>query len=125
MFNQYKITIIKAGENIDYTCELTNKVVYRVRYIICPCGVVYPEPIVVQNSTIDVSLFVEGGTFVETSTIYKSSSSDPDFSELIAQLSEKHSIGIDIISHSINKAIVKYGGQISSGSSRCSFDSFE
>lgn len=104
MSNRYTITLLPDTENSCYTCSTQGKAYYSAKFISCECGVIYPEPIVYENSNIKFDIYVEGVPSDISRVNIINSSNDPHIIELARRIADLHNKDIEPIEHSINFA---------------------
>lgn len=104
MFNEYVITIIKEGDNSHYICSIRNRIIYRVKYINCACGIIFPEPIISSNSDIHLTLHMEGSIVVPETTLVIESRVDSELKLLTEEVCKRHPSNQEVIHHILIKA---------------------
>lgn len=104
MFNQYSISIITDGDLEHYDCYLLNRIIYKVKFLTCTCGIIYTEPIVSANGDISLTVFIEGNIVVEQPTLIYSSSSDREFESLTEVLTNRHNCERSVVNHIFSRA---------------------
>lgn len=60
MYTRYIISITIDNSELYYTIEPRAIPAHSVKYILCGCGVVYPEPIYFQNNIVKAEIFIRG-----------------------------------------------------------------
>lgn len=105
MYTKYCIDITKVGNSLKYSCAGEEKVYYIVKYINCPCGVLYQEPIVQINCSYKIHIFVSGITQTDNKLLRNNIVTDPNLNTLTSEIAEHHSVSYEVVLHSIHRGI--------------------
>lgn len=80
MYTRYSLVINCENNTVRYVVTKDTVPPHCVKFKICGCGVVYPEPIILQNTTIKAIIFARGVYINATDFTDISSDFDENFS---------------------------------------------
>lgn len=105
MNTKYCINITKVGTSVQYSCIGEEKIYHIVKFIYCPCGVLYQEPIVQINNSLKVFIFVDGATQINNKLFRSNITTDQNFITLASDIASHHNSNYDSVIHSIHRGI--------------------